>query len=451
MTALLKFREGVLSEFGASSAEIEELLSYNQNLFDWTKLPSSLEFPLADEAHIEVWQEYSTAAREHGVFTELCQRFPQLRFPIQKGMSQAEDYRAATLRCCALEVLASASGLRLQQPDLLELWLHRSLAGTIPVLFTPHRPDFVLLVQALSKRNELVAIPASMGACMVSGFNNCNRIHRYRQQWEEAHPGHCSNADWAKEFRDLIPQKVRYQDRFILLSEGAYSNVAADVLELDEAEWRSLSRQIRLEHECTHYLTWRLFEMTRNNALDELIADYFGMISAIGQFRADWFLQFMGLERFPKYREEGRLGNYRGNPSLSEGSFRILQALLKAAAEQIESMLQDFHEQRDVFSGVTSKYPLLGGVPAGQGGSECNTLTNPPLAIPRGDLKPYMPPLIDNIQLLLGVGLMKLTLEELASPEASDRLLEAMSIAQITLEGNSESLSLRQSEVSLLK
>jgi hypothetical protein len=39
--------------------------------------------------------------------------------------------------------------------------------------------------------------------------------------------------------------------------------------------------------------------------------------------------------QFP-IREEGRLHNYRGQPSLSDGAFKILQSLIKAAAENLE-------------------------------------------------------------------------------------------------------------------
>jgi hypothetical protein len=70
--------------------------------------------------------------------------------------------------------------------------------------------------------------------------------------------------------------------------------------------------------------------------LDELIADYRGVVAAVGYYRADWFLRFVGLEAFPKYRHDGRLQNYRGHPPLSEEAFRILQCLVKAAAENLE-------------------------------------------------------------------------------------------------------------------
>jgi hypothetical protein len=101
-------------------------------------------------------------------------------------------------------------------------------------------------------------------------------------------------------------------------------------------EWDRQSFTIRLEHECTHYFTRRIFGAMRTNALDELIADYVGLVAAEGCFRADRFLQFMGLEAFPAYRDGGRLQNYLGQPPLSDGAFTILQRLVAAAAVHLE-------------------------------------------------------------------------------------------------------------------
>jgi hypothetical protein len=105
---------------------------------------------------------------------------------------------------------------------------------------------------------------------------------------------------------------------------------------VEEGEWREISLVLRRDHECAHYLTRRLFGSMRNNLLDELIADYTGMVGATGRFRAGWFLRFMGLEDFPHYRPGGRLDLYRGKPPLSDGAFRALQALVKRAAENLE-------------------------------------------------------------------------------------------------------------------
>jgi hypothetical protein len=50
------------------------------------------------------------------------------------------------------------------------------------------------------------------------------------------------------------------------------------------------------------YFTRRVFGSMRNNMLDELIADYIGIIEAMGTYQADWFLRFVGLEDFPMVR-----------------------------------------------------------------------------------------------------------------------------------------------------
>jgi hypothetical protein len=72
----------------------------------------------------------------------------------------------------------------------------------------------------------------------------------------------------------------------------------------------------------------------RCNLLDEIIADYMGICGAVGFFRADWFLRFMGLESYPAYRSGGRFENYVGN--LSESAMAVLARLVVLAAENLE-------------------------------------------------------------------------------------------------------------------
>jgi hypothetical protein len=135
-----------------------------------------------------------------------------------------------------------------------------------------------------------------------------------------------------------VPNRELYQDRFVLLSSGPYSAVDAASLGLDEEEWRERSVALRLEHECTHYFTRRVWGSMRNSLHDELIADYQGIRAAEGRYRADWFLRFMGVEEAEGYREGGRLQNYRGDPALSDGAFRVLQSLVRGAAAGLEAM-----------------------------------------------------------------------------------------------------------------
>jgi hypothetical protein len=346
----LTLRKHVLAAHGATPAEQEELLTYNQNLFDSgvERLNPSV-FPLADEPHVEVWREYGELAQEVGAFTALAQALVQLNFPIQTGISTTETYRQATRKGQLPQ--DSPPGLALTDPDGLEVSLYPTLAGAIPVIIPSCREDFVALLRALTKRNEPVEIPDAMGACIIGGYNNWDRVRRYRQQWVAAHPDHCTEADWLQEFAQLVPQKSLYQDRFMVLSRGPYSHVAAHQLGLEEPDWLRLSLIIRREHECTHYFTRRCFKSMRNNALDELIADYFGILAALGEYRADWFLRFVGLENFPVYRDTGRLHLYLGDPPLSEGAFRVLQTLVKAAAENLERFDHDYLAQSRTVSG----------------------------------------------------------------------------------------------------
>lgn len=293
-----QLRACILASYGATARETEELLAYNQNIFDHSCLTLAAKFPLPPEPHVAAWEEYTATAKEVGVFEVLSSRLVQLQFPILEGISQTEAYRSATRKGVPVDSMVEATGLILQQPEQLQLMIYQSLAGAIPILLTKNRKDFVSLVQALTMRNEPLPVPASMGACMVTGFNNWDRVRQYRQQWSAKNFGNCSESSWLEEFRRLIPQKQLYQDRLIILSDGFYSNVSASDIGLSESEWRRISLNIRLEHECTHYFTQRLFGSMRNNLLDELIADYRGIVTAIGHYRADWFLRFLGLESF---------------------------------------------------------------------------------------------------------------------------------------------------------
>lgn len=350
----LQLRTNVLADCGASNSEMEELLAYNKNMFDHTKLRELPAFPPSQEAHIAAWEQYVAEAEIVGTYAVLKQRLVQFKFPILAGISETNNYHAATRQGKVIE--AEKTGLIFTAPEKLQLQLHQTLAGSIPVLISGNREDFVTLVQALTKRNEPQPIPDSMGACIVGGYNNWDRVYQYRKQWA-TQKGKNLETDWNYEFKRLIEQKELYQDRFIILSSGAYSNVAASELGITELKWQQISLKIRLEHESTHYLTRRFFGSMRNNLLDELIADYRGIVAALGYYRADWFLYFLGLES-PDYREGGRLQNYRGEPPLSNGAFRILQILVKAAAKNIEYFDQQFSQIRTLSQQVSTLIAL---------------------------------------------------------------------------------------------
>jgi hypothetical protein len=316
-------RRRMLEEAGARGGEVDELLAYNSGAVERRRVPQLPGFPLQDEPHIEAWRGYAEEAARRGAWATLHERLPQLRFPVAAGMSEREAYRAATRKGAPADGSGDATGLPVREPGGIELDLHAAIAGAVPVVAVSAREDFVLLVQALCHRNEPRPVPDSMGACIVTGYNNWDRVHAHRRRWEAAHPG-AGAADWSEEFARLQADKRLYQDRFVILSRGPYSNVGAAEAGFPEREWLERSFAIRREHECTHYFTLRVFGALGNNLHEELLADFMGLVGAFGRFRTELALRFLGLESFPALRAGGRIENYRGTPPLSAGAFAAL-------------------------------------------------------------------------------------------------------------------------------
>lgn len=281
--------------------------------------------PLADEPFVAVWRRYQSAN------VDLTTRLVQLQFPVREGMHTDPLYRAVTRQGVQLGALANAPTLK----QSITRCLHQTVVGHIPVLTTAERSDFVQLVQALAFKNEPVPIADSQGACMVAGYNNWDRIWAYRTAWEQAGGG-----DWSAEFRQLQKDKSRYQDRFLILCRWPYSGISADTFDLSPTAWLDLSHTIRLHHEAAHYLTKRVYGAMRRHIHDELLADYAGVVAAIGRFRADWFLRFMGLHRYPTYRTGGRLQNYLSDEMYEPFVFNHICETLIRAAHNVESFDQ---------------------------------------------------------------------------------------------------------------
>jgi hypothetical protein len=332
------FRADVLAACGAKGHAIDELLVYNAKPFPAEAAATHPAFPLADEPHVEAWRTYEREGRDTDTFGALKRHFVQLRFPIAPGMSTTDAYRQATRRGLLEAADPYADGaVVLDRPDQLELTLVPTIGGHVPVIVVGDRSDFVKFVQAFSERNEPTAVPDAMGACIVKGLNNWSRIRVYRARWEQTLSAAATEDEWAEEFQRLIPRKELYQDRFIILSRGPYSAIAARDVGFDEREWLERSLIIRREHEITHYFTYRMFNAIRNNVFDELVADFVGLVRAFGAYRADLALRFLGLEAHPAFRAGGRLEVYRGKPPLSDEAFAVARTLAVRSAHNLEA------------------------------------------------------------------------------------------------------------------
>jgi hypothetical protein len=328
--------QAALRARGAGEVEVAELAAYLGRRFE-PPPGGEVSIPLADEPLAAPWAAWVAEARTAGAAAVLRRILPQLSFPVRDGISATVAYRDATLRGVPPEELSEAEGLPLERPENLEIELHPSLAGRIPIVTVRHRPDFVTLVRALAKRNEPVVVPPSQGAAMVAGLNNWERIGALRREWEARPRDIGEEASWPAAWQRLQARRELYQDRLILLSDGPYSGVPAAAMGLAEDDWRRLSLIIRREHECAHYFTRRAYGSMRNHLLDELLADYAGIAAAAGAYRADWFLRFLGLDGPGGGRAARRLDLYRGDPPVSGGALHALEAVAARAAANVEA------------------------------------------------------------------------------------------------------------------
>ena len=328
MVSNIQKRIEILKLFGATENDLDCLIEYNKNIFDHSLLDKK-KLPLDDEPFVKDWIKYQSNSQKNGIFDELKKVFIQFNFPVEAGISQTQKYTNAVKKGIFPEI---NKNLTLIEPEKIELTIKETPAGRIPILSIQNRNDFVTIIQAISKKNEPVDIPKSYGASMFSGYNNWNRIHSYKKSFLEKNP----LSQWKGEFQNLIKQKHLYQDKFIILSNSYYSGIQPETLKLQGEYWKEKSLIIRREHECMHFFTKQCLKSMQNNVLDEIIADYAGLTAAFGTFNAKWFLTFLGLENFPKYRKSGRLEIYKGN--LEGNALIVLQKLIIRAAENLEKI-----------------------------------------------------------------------------------------------------------------
>src|SRR3954466_12781182 len=157
-------RTDVLRRCGATQAESEELIAYIGDGFDVASA-SSHSYPLPNEPFVEAWRGYVDEARDVGAAATLRRHLVQLHFPVRQGLSETEPYRQATRRGILPAESDGAAYCFADEPGL-QIALHPTAAGTLPIVVASARADFEYLIRALSHRNEPVSIPASMGACI---------------------------------------------------------------------------------------------------------------------------------------------------------------------------------------------------------------------------------------------------------------------------------------------
>ncbi|REK03191.1 MAG: hypothetical protein DWQ36_20200 [Acidobacteria bacterium] len=324
-----QLRRRVLADLGGSAAAIDEVLKRSP-------LPPPLDpgdLPPGDEPQCEAWSDYVREAERDGAVATLRRRLVQLRFPVREGISCTDEYRAATLR--GEWPASTEDGVAFHDPDGITIELHRSVAGRVPVLTARDRRDFELLVQALAQRGEPRPVRPEMGAMILRGLNNWDRIERWKQRWLSGRQASdFDGSAWRAEFQRLRQHKDQYQDRLVVLSCGPYSGVAAAELGRAPEQWERDSMIVRREHECAHYLTLRMTGALHSHLHDELVADFAGLVAAYDDYSATLARRLLGIE--DGRREGGRVHQYRGEPPLGDEAFGLLVDLTARASESVQ-------------------------------------------------------------------------------------------------------------------
>lgn len=329
----------MLVGLGGSPAAVDHVLAYCEG-FDSAAIGSAPPLPLEAEPHLLDWRAYLAGAGEDP-FGLLQEKLPQLNVPIREGVSATEAYARVARRGEPFAEEAFGGRLRLARPQAFRFYVHEHPAGALPVLATSERQDFETLWQALACRSEPRPVGSAVNAQMIAGFINWDRVKRYREEWSRKSGG---SLGWPQEMSRVATfEPERFFDRMMLVCLNPYSGVPVGELglDLDEPAWLERSMALRVEHEFTHYATKRLCGQMRLNLLDEMIADCMGATFALGTFRRDWALRFLGLEAWPQVRPEGRVHTYRGE--LEGEAFALLGKLTVAAAAGLEAVTDRFY------------------------------------------------------------------------------------------------------------
>ena len=99
-----------LRSFTKNEKLLEELKNYTRNSFRTQNIPLKYQ-QLSDESLVVDWEKYVEESKNEGVFSTLQKHLVQFWFPIEKGISQTNDYKKATLKGFSKYLIASATGL----------------------------------------------------------------------------------------------------------------------------------------------------------------------------------------------------------------------------------------------------------------------------------------------------------------------------------------------------
>lgn len=232
---------------------------------------------------------------EHCLF-KLSSRYPQLLFPISKGISESLDFKEAVWYGKEYNGILDYSFSEKDQYLCID-----TPAGTAELLLLYNRDDFEKCVCALANKCEPKDIPPSVGAFMISGLINWEKVRR-----------NCKNNINELTLKLLKFSGCEIFDRLILLSSGWYSGITPEKIGCSADEWTEKSITIRMYHELTHFICRSLYPKNIDVIRDEIFADMIGIVVAFGYYDTDLAKLVLGISD-TGLSKSGRINYYIKN------------------------------------------------------------------------------------------------------------------------------------------
>ena len=237
---------------------------------------------------------------------EIPEKMPELPLTDEPFVSLwAEKEGQGVLDFLSEEFELPASGFQWENIAALKISFAESLGGRLPAIATQSHSDFRAMEALLNGRKKQQEYPPTVNA-----------------------------------FTMQTRAKQIYHHRVLLLNYAPYSNIPAETMGIDEADWLTRSHRLRIRHECAHYETLRIFSDMQNHALDEIMADALGQIAAFGNFDANRQRVYFGLTK-GKDTCTGRLSFYCQDVAEEERPkvYRAVDQVLDAVAEELDGLL----------------------------------------------------------------------------------------------------------------
>jgi len=217
------------------------------------------------------------------VLEGLAVRFPSLY------VAPHED-ALATWRQAALKGIPPANA-RLDHfmgTEMEELTVADTPAGPVEVIFLRERSDFENFLRCTIHRSQPVKIAPTIGASTITGLADWAKIRAELTRAREA------GEDTREAFRAFVATGA-HLTTLVLISWGPYSALPSEDTPYGTGEWLEVSRTIRTYHELAHVVCRHLMPDDRPPVLDEVTADFCGLLFATGTYDDAFAAKLLGV------------------------------------------------------------------------------------------------------------------------------------------------------------